>query len=160
MPRPSNVVSERNLTDAIPRRNRKRNVTGAHKPAHMFAFIRAGRAHRTQSPNPPGVRAGRQNADRPCRRRLPEGLIEHLGGIEGMDFITRELIEQCVHMKTMVEEIRVKRAAGRTSDYDSKRFSAAFNSLQRASVRLGYKEKAAIARVRAEAELQRAMQKK
>jgi hypothetical protein len=157
MTRLQNQISERNLSDNIPRK--KHTASGAHKPARtMRLYARAAPTERNWQ-----VRAVCEPDKRTRIGRVATAfrrdLLEHLGGEEGMDFITRELVEQCVEMKITCCEMRAKRAAGRATDYDSKRYGSAFNSLQRALIRLGFKEKAAIARVRAEAELLRATKK-
>jgi hypothetical protein len=157
MPRPANEVSALNLSEIKLRRNRKPESDGSRKPARRLRLY--ARTEPTEqnwqvrSVCAPDLRTRIGRIATAFRRDL----LEHMGGEEGMDFITRELIEQCVEMKITCCEIRAKRAAGRGSDYDAKRYGSAFNSLQRALVRLGYKEKAAVQRIRAEAEYQRSL---
>jgi hypothetical protein len=93
------------------------------------------------------TRLGRQ------QKALRLDLLDHFG--PSIDIIQRELVEQCVELKTEVSELRARRAAGGISELDSRRLGAASNSLARCLIKLGFREKAAVDRVRAEAQLMR-----
>jgi hypothetical protein len=94
------------------------------------------------------TRLGRQ------QKALRQDLLDHFG--DNIDIIQRELIEQCVELKTEVSELRARRAAGGISELDSRRLGAASNALARCLIKLGFREKAAVDRIRAETALMRA----
>jgi hypothetical protein len=86
-----------------------------------------------------------------------QDLIDHVGG--SPDIIQREIIERCVFLQLKCSLMDAKICAGRESEYDSKTYLAWSASLQRALLKLGYRENLEIMRKRAETALARAYQK-
>jgi hypothetical protein len=99
---------------------------------------------------------GRTRAGR-IAKQFRRDLIEFVGGEP--DVVQRTIIEQCVFMELRLQLMHQRIAEDRYTEYDSKVHYACANSLNRALLKLGYRESVEILRKRAEAQLAKAYQK-
>ena len=129
----------------------------AAKPLRLYARAKDRATSRNRQVRAISKLDGRTRIGR-IEKAFRADLLDHFNGAP--DIIQRELIEQCVELKVTCCELRAKRMAGKDTGFDRDRYNAFFNSLCRTLVKLGFRERSAIERIRAEADLTRASAKR